>query len=66
MKPNRLLLFAATGWLFATFAPVSFAYDLSPGKPFPNIVLPSVADGRALSMADFQGEKVMLHLFASW
>ena len=36
------------------------------GRPFPPIVLPSAADGRPLSVADFRGRKTILHVFASW
>lgn len=36
------------------------------GEPFPNLVLPSLADGKPLSLARFRGEKVILHIFASW
>lgn len=60
------LLFLAVPLLFAAAVPASRAYDLSPGQPFPKIVLPTVGKGEPLSLADFRGEKVMLHLFASW
>jgi hypothetical protein len=36
------------------------------GEPFPNLVLPSLANGKPLSLARFRGEKVILHIFASW
>ena len=36
------------------------------GRPFPDLVLPSVADGRPLRVSDFRGTKLALHLFASW
>ncbi len=36
------------------------------GQPFPDIVLPSLEDGRPASIADFRGKKVILHVFASW
>ena len=36
------------------------------GKPFPALVLPSLADGSALSIEQFRGRKVLLHQFASW
>lgn len=36
------------------------------GQPFPAIVLPSLADGEPMSIRDFRGEKVVLHIFASW
>jgi len=36
------------------------------GKPFPDLVLPSLADGRPMSLRQFRGRKVLLHVFASW
>lgn len=36
------------------------------GQPFPTLVLPSLNDGRPMSIADFRGKKVILHIFASW
>ncbi len=36
------------------------------GDPFPSLVMPSLADGKPLSLARFRGEKVILHIFASW
>ena len=36
------------------------------GKPFPTLSLPSLDDGRPASIADFRGQKVILHVFASW
>ena len=39
---------------------------LEAGRPFPDLVLPALADGRPVSIRDFLGEKVVLHVFASW
>ena len=36
------------------------------GEPFPNLVLPSIEDGKPRSIADFRGQKLALHVFASW
>ncbi len=36
------------------------------GQVFPDIVLPSLEDGRPRSMSEFRGQKVILHVFASW
>ncbi|MCI0418419.1 MAG: TlpA family protein disulfide reductase, partial [Acidobacteria bacterium] len=36
------------------------------GEPFPDLVLPSLADGKPLSLARFRGQKVILQIFASW
>ena len=44
----------------------SAAEALSPGKPFPVIALPDIKTGEARSLVDFRGQKLMLHLFASW
>lgn len=36
------------------------------GAPFPPVAFPSLEDGRPMSLADFRGQKVILHVFASW
>ena len=36
------------------------------GQPFPPLVLPDAATGRARSIAEFRGRKLILHIFASW
>ncbi len=36
------------------------------GEPFPSIALPSLDDGKLRSIDAFRGQKVVLHLFASW
>ena len=36
------------------------------GQRFPEIVLPSAADSRPLTLAQFRGKKTILHIFASW
>ena len=41
-------------------------YELKVGQPFPNLVLPSISDGSPLSLAAFRGQKVILHIWASW
>ena len=35
------------------------------GAPFPELSLPTL-DGERLSIRDFRGRKVLLHVFASW
>jgi hypothetical protein len=35
-------------------------------EAFPTLYLPALADGTPLSVADFRGQKVMLHIWASW
>ena len=46
--------------------PASQAVEIREGQPFPEIPLPAMSDGSALSIADFRGRKVALHVFASW
>jgi len=41
-------------------------YDLSPGKPFPPFALPSIHGGEEIDFKEQIGEKLMLHMFASW
>ncbi len=36
------------------------------GDRFPDINLPALEDGRAVSIQDYQGTKLILHIFASW
>ena len=45
---------------------VNVPMRLEVGQPFPDIVLPNLADGRAGSIAQFRGRKLLLHVFASW
>ncbi|MFQ5723708.1 MAG: hypothetical protein ACE5G6_04390 [Terriglobia bacterium] len=36
------------------------------GQVFPTLTLPAAEDGRPRSLADFRGQKLILHIFASW
>jgi len=38
----------------------------NPGEPFPTLALPSAADGRPMSLAEFRGRKLIVNIFASW
>lgn len=40
--------------------------DFKVGEAFPPIVLPKADDKSPMSLADFRGQKVLLHIFASW
>ncbi len=42
------------------------ATQLAVGEMVPNIVLPSLKDGRPVSLGQFRGKKLILHIFASW
>jgi hypothetical protein len=46
--------------------PVDPVLKVEVGQPVPDIVLPSLQDGRPASLAQFRGKKVLLHVFASW
>ncbi len=35
------------------------------GEPFPDLALPTL-EGSTKSISDFRGQKVILHVFASW
>lgn len=65
---NRLSMIAAlVVSALLGFLPVEGqSMDISVGEPFPDLLLPSLDGGSPMSIADFQGEKVMLHVFASW
>ncbi len=47
-------------------APEPLTTGLEVGQLFPAIALPSLKDGRPVSIADFRGKKVVLQVFASW
>ena len=47
-----------------TAAPVKTGTEV--GQAWPVAPLPSMADGKPLSVAHFRGQKVVLHQFASW
>ncbi len=36
------------------------------GQPFPDIVLPDLETGEPTSLSRYRGERVVLHVFASW
>jgi hypothetical protein len=45
-------------------APSDVAIEV--GKPFPDLILPSLEDGSPSSIVQFRGKKTLLHVFASW
>ena len=57
-----ILALAAMPWA----TPAGASADLKEGQAFPTLVLPSLDDGKPLSIADFHGRKIALHVFASW
>ncbi len=42
------------------------ALPVEVGKPFPVLALPALDSGRPVSIVDFRGKKIILHVFASW
>ncbi|MDP1563323.1 MAG: hypothetical protein Q8M16_18230 [Pirellulaceae bacterium] len=58
-------------WLFASTAAVTapvLADDYAPqvGSPHVPFTLPTIDDGRPVSLEQFRGKKVLLIQFASW
>jgi len=39
---------------------------LKVGEAFPLVLLPSLEDGEPVSIAEFKGDKLVLHIWASW
>lgn len=54
--------------LFAVCAPAFSAENYSPkvGNPHRDFVLPDIQTGKAVSLRDYRGKKVLLFHFASW
>jgi hypothetical protein len=50
----------------ALVRPVDPVLKVEVGQPVPDLVLPSLEDGRPASLAQFRGKNVLLHVFASW
>ena len=52
----------------AALSSASGAFDLRTGNSFPDLPLPVAGQeaGELMSVADFEGRKLVLHLFASW
>ncbi len=40
--------------------------EIKMGQRFPDLTFRSMEDGSPVSMADYRGKKVVLHVFASW
>lgn len=67
IMPNHTILFSlAVVLLPAGASAIAKDSGLSVGRPFPEIVLPSLKDGTPMSITSFRGHKVILHVFASW
>ena len=42
------------------------AFSLKAGERFPELAFPPIEGGDAVAVSSFAGQKLMLHLFASW
>ncbi len=65
-KPMSLTLLVP---LLVTFGLESVPLNsvaITVGEPFPKIVLPSIDGSTPFSIEKFRGNKVILHIFASW
>ena len=64
---RRLNLFLTAGLVLATTSLTAQGpITVKVGEPFPALTLPSLADGKPLSIASFRGKRVILFEFASW
>ena len=64
---TRACAFLTTGLVLTSMLPAALAStELEIGKPFPDLVLPALEDGRPRSLAEFRGQKLILYIFASW
>ena len=63
MGPRGLLLMAAAA---AATVHAELPAGPMPGDSYPTHLLPSLSDGRPLSIAHFRGKRVLLLQFASW
>jgi len=61
---KRLLLVFSIVSMAGT--PMAKGDSIRLNTPFPTIVLPAVEDATAMSIEQFRGQKLMLHVFASW
>ena len=66
------MLRATSATLFGALAALTLmtvsapAADFGEGKRFPEIVFPRAADGEPASVNQYLGQKIMMHVFASW
>lgn len=57
---------AVTATLLLSVPALAKPPSLEIGQPFPDIAFPSMEDGSPMSIASFRGQKIILHVFASW
>ena len=47
-------------------APASPSSGFEIGQPFPTMAFPAIEDEQPRSITEFRGQKLLLHIFASW
>ncbi len=52
-------------WALGSPARGDATWEPRVGEPFPDLALPTL-EGSTKSISDFRGQKVILHVFASW
>ena len=62
----RLALLSLLALSTMSHTPAIAASVLRVNEPFPDLALPALDGGKPLSISDFRGKKVVLHVFASW
>ena len=63
---NTNLLKLTCGCICAFAATGNAAYSPQVGQLHPDFILPSINDGRPVSLSQFRGKKVLLVHFSSW
>jgi len=63
---NLNLLKLTCGYICAVAASGAAGYSPQVGQPHPDFTLPSIADGRPVSLSQFRSKKVLLVHFSSW
>lgn len=62
---NQTRFFRSISWgVFFMLSLMSHGFEN--GLAFPDQAFPSLHDGEPISLSDYRGEKVVLHVFASW
>jgi hypothetical protein len=61
---NSLLFHSILSALFFMLTGMSHGFEK--GAPFPGLSFPSLENGKPVSIEHYSGEKVVLHVFASW
>ena len=63
---QRLAWCLAAACLGPSLTAAAPRHPFTEDQPFPLRVLPDLLHGRPMSLADFRGRKLVLHVFASW